>query len=212
MSKRPIPRGDYEESERRALALLVPLAGLSVHSAQFILNLADELLRNSVAVPASVSPRPEPSARHRLGRWQRMRLEVMERSDFSCERCGATEKTLNVHHINYRKGAMPWEYKLHELQCLCAPCHESFHLRMEIFREIAARLNDEDLAEVFGYACAVDARDYPNGRVDLVSEAALRGVANATHLSKEELRAAADERGAITGFAIFELSKAKSKT
>ncbi len=57
-------------------------------------------------------------------RWQRKRLEVMQRDDFACQKCGAKDKTLNVHHMIYRKGAEPWEYPLNLLLTLCEPCHE----------------------------------------------------------------------------------------
>ena len=57
-------------------------------------------------------------------RWQKKRLEVMERDDFKCTACGDGTKTLNVHHLAYRKGAMPWDYELHNLTTLCEPCHK----------------------------------------------------------------------------------------
>lgn len=56
-------------------------------------------------------------------RWQRRRLEVMSAADFACQRCDAKDKTLNVHHVVYRFGAMPWDYDDSELHCLCEPCH-----------------------------------------------------------------------------------------
>jgi len=44
-------------------------------------------------------------------RWQRKRLEVMQRDDFTCRNCGAKDKTLHIHHVRYLKGFEPWEYK-----------------------------------------------------------------------------------------------------
>ena len=58
-------------------------------------------------------------------RWQKKRLEVMERAKFACEICGDKTTTLNVHHKFYQKGAKPWEYEDRSLQCLCEPCHKS---------------------------------------------------------------------------------------
>jgi hypothetical protein len=57
-------------------------------------------------------------------RWQRKRLEVMKRSDFTCERCGCKDKTLNVHHLYYEKTKKPWEYDTNILRCLCEKCHK----------------------------------------------------------------------------------------
>lgn len=57
-------------------------------------------------------------------RWQRKRLEIMERDDFTCRDCGSRDKTLHVHHCHYDKGE-PWEARDDILLTLCADCHES---------------------------------------------------------------------------------------
>jgi hypothetical protein len=62
-------------------------------------------------------------------RWQRKRLEVMERHNFECQECGDKEGQLNVHHPFYKKGAEPWEYEVLELMCLCDNCHKVAHLQ-----------------------------------------------------------------------------------
>ena len=59
--------------------------------------------------------------------WQRRRLEIMQAADFSCEACGATDITLNVHHKRYVKGRKVWEYERQDLACLCEDCHEVAH-------------------------------------------------------------------------------------
>ena len=56
-------------------------------------------------------------------RWQKLRLQVFERDDFSCKECGSTKNTLNVHHIDY-KGNNPWETPINLLKTLCESCHE----------------------------------------------------------------------------------------
>ena len=57
-------------------------------------------------------------------RWQKKRLEIMQRDGFACQNCLNADAELNVHHKIYRKGASPWEYEEHELVTLCKPCHE----------------------------------------------------------------------------------------
>jgi hypothetical protein len=54
-------------------------------------------------------------------RWQRRRLEEMQRADWKCECCGAAKKTLHVHHLDYR--GEPWEVPAGWLEVLCADCH-----------------------------------------------------------------------------------------
>jgi hypothetical protein len=57
-------------------------------------------------------------------RWQRKRLEIMQRDEFCCRVCGDSESTLNVHHGYYGKGLAPWEYGDDTLWTLCSSCHE----------------------------------------------------------------------------------------
>lgn len=56
-------------------------------------------------------------------RWQRVRLEIMSRDNFSCRSCAADNRTLNVHHRWYETGKDPWEYPPEALVTLCEDCH-----------------------------------------------------------------------------------------
>jgi len=58
-------------------------------------------------------------------RWQKKRLEIMQRDEFTCMVCGETESTLNVHHHYYDKGKDPWDYEDNALITMCEDCHES---------------------------------------------------------------------------------------
>jgi len=60
-------------------------------------------------------------------RWQKKRLEVFERAGWKCESCGDGTTELHVHHVEYKKGAKPWEYSMNDLQCLCKHCHKKDH-------------------------------------------------------------------------------------
>jgi hypothetical protein len=91
-------------------------------------------------------------------RWQRKRLEILQRSDFSCEECEATDQTLNVHHKLYRKGAQPWEYEAHELQALCEECHEAYHSISDILKSALAHMNAYEVEQVLGYVRGLQAR------------------------------------------------------
>jgi hypothetical protein len=57
-------------------------------------------------------------------RWQKKRLEIMQRDNFTCQHCGAQDKNLQVHHLIYHKDYKPWEYKSDELITLCSKCHD----------------------------------------------------------------------------------------
>ncbi len=71
--------------------------------------------------------------------WQRRRLEIMQRDNFRCRKCGDSETTLNVHHAYYVKARKPWEYPDDALATLCEPCHESLE---QAKREIGQQLAD----------------------------------------------------------------------
>lgn len=84
-------------------------------------------------------------------RWQKKRLEIMERDDFTCHNCGDYESTLNVHHGYYAKGKMPWDYPSESLRTLCETCHKNAEeLRLTILMQLA-KMSDEDIQEVLGF-------------------------------------------------------------
>jgi hypothetical protein len=60
-------------------------------------------------------------------RWQKKRLEILNRDDFKCLVCGDGSETLHVHHKRYEKGCEPWDYPNEELCTLCETCHSSVH-------------------------------------------------------------------------------------
>lgn len=57
-------------------------------------------------------------------KWQKKRLEILNRDEFKCRGCGNDEKTLHVHHLDYQN-VEPWEYQNRDLITLCESCHES---------------------------------------------------------------------------------------
>lgn len=60
-------------------------------------------------------------------RWQKKRLEILERDNFTCTECGDNESTLHVHHSHYKKGAKVWDYNNVSLFTLCENCHKKKH-------------------------------------------------------------------------------------
>ena len=56
-------------------------------------------------------------------RWQKRRLEILQRDDWACSVCGCTNKTLHVHHTWYDRDAEPWGAGDSELVTLCEDCH-----------------------------------------------------------------------------------------
>lgn len=55
-------------------------------------------------------------------RWQRKRLEILHRDNWTCAACLRGDKPLHVHHVVYGKRP-PWDYPDHLYQTLCEDCH-----------------------------------------------------------------------------------------
>jgi len=56
-------------------------------------------------------------------RWQKRRLEILERDEFQCQNCGSEDSELQIHHLAYRQNTAPWDYENNELITLCKDCH-----------------------------------------------------------------------------------------
>lgn len=84
-------------------------------------------------------------------KWQRKRLEIMQRDDFKCAICHDDETTLHVHHKKYNNGNKPWEYTNDLLITLCKHCHNF----IEILVKRTAGFNIDNL---FG---GIFKTDYP---------------------------------------------------
>lgn len=60
-------------------------------------------------------------------RWQKKRLEILERDGWRCVLCGAKDKTLHVHHFEYKSGGDPWDVDNSSLRTFCDDCHKFAH-------------------------------------------------------------------------------------
>jgi hypothetical protein len=65
-------------------------------------------------------------------RWQKKRLEILSRDEWTCTSCGGSKTTLHVHHKYYTYGNEPWEYDNDVLITLCEHCHKA----EESFKEV----------------------------------------------------------------------------
>lgn len=68
--------------------------------------------------------------RHPL--WQKKRLEIFERDNWTCVSCDRDclhhGLTMHVHHIKYLPNLEPWEYDSAYLATYCELCHNTEHL------------------------------------------------------------------------------------
>lgn len=85
-------------------------------------------------------------------RWQRKRLEVMQRDGFECLSCGDKGKTLHVHHRSYARGRKPWEYDDDNFETVCVDCHERKTQLRRRLTDAIGMLDESWELEVLGYA------------------------------------------------------------
>lgn len=111
-------------------------------------------------------------------KWQKKRLEIMQRDNFYCQNCGNNDSILNVHHKKYVFGKEIWDYDNDDLITVCEYCHsEITELKKTIknnldnhfvFREYLEELNiiveniknynPYDLQELGKYICKKNKR------------------------------------------------------
>ncbi len=91
-------------------------------------------------------------AQYRDPRWQRRRLEIFQRANFTCEYCQRTDLPLHVHHGIYRKGHAQWEYEDFELHCLCEECHHGETARSQVLKEWICRMDRDQFTLLYEFA------------------------------------------------------------
>lgn len=89
----------------------------------------------------------------KMPKWQKKRLEIFNRDNWTCQECGDTKSTLHVHHLKYVKGKKPWEYAKKDLITLCEKCHEAKHEERKFIKfmedGIEKTLNDNNLIDAY---------------------------------------------------------------
>lgn len=91
-------------------------------------------------------------------KWQKKRLEILERDKFTCTNCGSKEKQLHVHHKVYIFNNEPWDYKNEFYTTLCYDCHETEeqykffvnqNIRYNIYKGLTYKQLHEELSIIF---------------------------------------------------------------
>ena len=108
-------------------------------------------------------------------RWQKRRLQILERDEWACQICYDTDTMLVVHHRYYLRGAEPWEYSGKALVTLCSKCHESEHECDGVFENLKQALTEagaftqeiHDLSVVFYESPPLDEVDFSVLKMEL---------------------------------------------
>lgn len=78
-------------------------------------------------------------------RWQKKRLEIMQRDEFICRECGSDNSELNVHHRFYDKELKIWEYNNEDLITYCNDCHNQTHDLLNSIKQTCGMMHLEQL-------------------------------------------------------------------
>ncbi len=88
-------------------------------------------------------------------RWQKKRLEVLERCEWSCLNCGDSSNQLQVHHLVYERGVEPWDHDNQYLIAVCKNCHEELDDTRSRILKMMAHYPPEFLRDLHDALCNV---------------------------------------------------------
>jgi hypothetical protein len=81
-------------------------------------------------------------------RWQKKRLEILQRDNWTCRFCKTTTKTLHVHHREYKKNNDPWDYPNYSLITLCEDCHEVYSHENDLLMLLSDNFSLDDAMHI----------------------------------------------------------------
>ena len=140
-------------------------------------------------------------------KWQKRRLEVLEKSGFTCTCCGSDETQLHVHHRQYFKGRMIWEYADDELEVLCETCHQDAHQVTDALKTLLSTLPVDGMREVAALIAGY--------RANVAGPAVSDGcgpIYNDLYMSEPHAFLAGNLAAAATQIGMFELEELTSQT
>lgn len=78
-------------------------------------------------------------------RWQKKRLEIFGRDEFTCQSCGSKAVELHCHHTFYEPKTEPWDADKSHLVTLCSICHDEVEdaiktVRLSLWNKRRARM------------------------------------------------------------------------
>jgi hypothetical protein len=89
---------------------------------------------------------------YRAEEWDVFREKILELDGYSCQRCHrgtADGAILQVHHLEYQPGRLPWDYSPSACETVCKGCHAQIHgkIRPSVGWELLGREDSGDLCE-----------------------------------------------------------------
>ena len=112
-------------------------------------------------------------------KWQKRKAEILLRDNYTCKnpKCCATDKNLQVHHLEYLGNLLAWEYPDDMLITLCEDCHDAERGREQLEKHLATTLKMKGflMSDLLSMSCKIETdiiftrtlinilRDFQNG-------------------------------------------------
>ena len=147
--------------------------------------------------------------------WQKKRLEILQRDDFTCQECADPSKTLHVHHTYYEAGILPWDYPSSSLLTLCEDCHKMAQGLYRLAKRALGEVPISEIERLLGYAKGIAIRsndDLLFGEpIRVPSFAYALGLAQSVGLKPDDIIGLVDG-GHVSPFAVAQLSSARRES
>lgn len=80
-------------------------------------------------------------------KWQKKRLEILQRDNFTCVLCGDKETELQINHLKYT--GEPYDAPNKDLETLCKHCHALKHYAKEEIHCVYKIKKDESISIIY---------------------------------------------------------------
>jgi len=77
-------------------------------------------------------------------RWQKKRLEILQRDEFMCRSCYDKDSSLQIHHLSYSYNGNPWDVDNDKLLTVCENCHKQFSDANKAVKDSIAKFKEPD--------------------------------------------------------------------
>lgn len=94
--------------------------------------------------------------------WQKRRLFIFQRDNWSCKCCGNDKIQLEVHHLFYLENWKLWEYPDDWLLTLCNTCHKKEKTRDTIYMNLLNALKTKGflVSDILAMATLIETDDH----------------------------------------------------
>ena len=91
-------------------------------------------------------------------KWQKRRLEILQRDNWKCTYCGNDKIELQVHHVDYIPGIKVYEYPDDMLKTLCIECHQNENNRekLEVNLSNTLKMKGFMIGDLLSLSCLID--------------------------------------------------------